>query len=340
MRRALLLAASLIVSAIFLWLALRDVPLTDVIDGIRQADGGWLILSLIGVFASLAGRAVLWRGLLDNRLSLAQAFHILNISMLLNLLPLRAGEVARSLLATRSGIPVVTAATSVVVERLLDIVAVVLMLVVAVSRLPSAPAGTTQVAALFGAAAVIGFIVLIAFARYPQVADRLLIWLENRLPALRRLNGKQRMDEVLDGLRPLTERRRAVHALVWTIISWAASLATFYALERALSIRVVAADSGDAPERLAGVLQHRHSGQRRLDRSLRGRGARRRSRRRHESALGDDPRLSLSRRHRAGLRFLRRHRLDRAWRLARRRAFAAAAIAAEALRLTCRHSMA
>src|ERR1700690_2257561 len=98
MRRGFIIAASLIVSAIFLWLALRDVPLSDVINGIRQANGAWLILSMFGVFASLAGRAILWRGLLDNRLSLSQAFHILNVTMLLNLLPLRAGEVARSLL--------------------------------------------------------------------------------------------------------------------------------------------------------------------------------------------------------------------------------------------------
>ena len=236
MRRGFILAASLIVSAIFLWLALRDVPLSDVISGIRQANGAWLILSMFGVFASLAGRAILWRGLLDNRLSLSQAFHILNVTMLLNLLPLRAGEVARSLLATRSGIPVVTAATSIVVERLLDVLAVVLMLVIAVSRLPSAPAGVTQVAAIFGAAAVLAFIILIVFARYPQVADRLLVWVESRIPVLKRLNGQKRMDEVLDGLRPLTQRHRAVHALVWTVISWAASLATVYTLERALSI--------------------------------------------------------------------------------------------------------
>src|SRR5262245_1242799 len=98
MRRWVILVASLIVSGVFLVLALRDVPISEVVAGIQQADFGWVVLSFLGVVASLATRAERWRGLLDNRISLVNAFHILNITMLLNLLPLRAGEVARTLL--------------------------------------------------------------------------------------------------------------------------------------------------------------------------------------------------------------------------------------------------
>ncbi len=239
MRRWVLIVVSLIVSAVFLVLALRDVPFSDVIAGIRQADFTWVLLSLLGVLASMATRAVRWRGLLDNRISLVNAFHILNITMLLNLLPLRAGEVARTLLATRSGIPIITAATSIVVERLLDVVTVVILLAIALSRLPSAPAGVAQVAVLFGAAAIFAFVVMIIFARYPQLAHRVLVALEDRFQPLKRLNGRQRIEEVLDGLRPMTHVGHAAHALGWTLISWAASLFTFYALEHSLNIQGV-----------------------------------------------------------------------------------------------------
>ncbi len=239
MRRWIILAASLVVSVGFLWLALRDVPLTEVLDGIRQADPLWIVLSLVGVFGALAGRAVLWRGLLDNRLSLMQSFHILNITMLLNQLPLRAGEVVRTLLTTRYRIPVVTAATSIIVERLLDVVTVVIILAIGLARLPNAPPGMAQAAALFGAAAVFAFVAMIVFARYPQVADRLLAGFEARLPILKRLHLQKRVDEILDGLRTLTQTRRAAHAILWQIISWVFSLVTFYCLERALGIQHV-----------------------------------------------------------------------------------------------------
>ncbi|HVU12253.1 MAG TPA: lysylphosphatidylglycerol synthase transmembrane domain-containing protein [Phototrophicaceae bacterium] len=236
MRRWFLLAASLIVSGVFLWLALRGVPLTDVLGGIRQANLIWVLLSFVCVVGSLIARAIRWRGLLDNRVPLMQAFHILNVTMLLNQLPLRAGEVARTLLATRSGVPIVTAATSIVVERLLDVVIVVIMLAIALARLPSAPAAITQAAEAFGALALIAFVAIMVFARYPQVADRVLIWLEQRVPALRRLNLRRRVDEVLDGIRPLTDAGRAVHAIGWSLVCWLMPLITFYALERALSI--------------------------------------------------------------------------------------------------------
>ncbi len=239
MRRWIFVAVSIIVSVVFLALALRDVPVSDVIAGIQQADFGWVLVSLVGVAGTLITRAVRWRGLLDNRMPLLQAFHILNIAMLLNLLPLRAGEVARSLLATRSGVPVVTAATSIVVERLIDVVTVVLMIALAVSRLPAVNPVVTQGATLFGALAVVAFVVLVTFARFPQVAHGVLGWLEARIPLLERLQGRKRLDEVLDGLRPLTQVRRAAHALVWTGIAWSISLFTFWALEQALHIDYV-----------------------------------------------------------------------------------------------------
>src|SRR5690606_15923180 len=116
------------------------------------------------------------------------------------------------------------------------VVIVVLMLAVSLSRLPSAPATVGQAAALFGAAALVAFVVLIIFARYPQIAHRVLEWLEARVPLVARLNGRKRADEVLDGLRPLAQGRHALHATVWTLIAWSTSVFTFYALERSLGI--------------------------------------------------------------------------------------------------------
>src|SRR5688572_17436663 len=174
MRRSAFIVASLLVSGLFLWLALRDVPLADVVERIRQAEIVWVIAAFLSIVLALWVRAIRWRGLLDFKMPLTRAFFILTVTFLLNQLPLRAGEVARSLLATRSGISVITAATSIVVERLLDTLLVVVLLAVGLSRLPDALPAASQAAALFGVAAVAAFAVLVAFARYPQIAHRLL----------------------------------------------------------------------------------------------------------------------------------------------------------------------
>ena len=115
-----MIAASLVVSIVFLWLALRDVPLAEVAASISEADPLWVILSFLSIIVALWVRAIRWRGLLGYRIDFKQSLYIIAVTFLLNQLPLRAGEVARSLLATRSGVPVVTAATSIIVERLLD----------------------------------------------------------------------------------------------------------------------------------------------------------------------------------------------------------------------------
>jgi uncharacterized membrane protein YbhN (UPF0104 family) len=230
------IAASLLVSALFLWLALKDVPIRDVTQSLASANVAWILVAMGGMFLALWVRAIRWRGLLDFRIPLVRAFYIITVTFLLNQLPLRAGEVARSLLATRSGVPVVTAATSILVERLLDTLLVVVLLAAALSRLPDALPAATQAATLFGLAAVTAFIAFIVFARYPALAHRVLDFLEARIGFVKRLGLPRLVDHVLDGLRPLTHLRSAAHAIGWTLISWAFSLVVFYALEKALDI--------------------------------------------------------------------------------------------------------
>ncbi len=242
-RRIIFLIASVIVSAAFLWLALRGVPLAEVWDGIRQANPLWIGLSFVGVFLSAITRAVRWRGLISDRTSaqrppLIGVLHTYNIAMLLNLLPLRAGELGRTVvLTTRFGVPLFTTATSVVVERLIDLVMVVLLLAVGLSRAgASAPDFVVQGATIFAVIAFVGLAMLIVLARYPSLAHRITAWLEDQLLLLRRIHLSKRLDDVLTGLQSLTHPARLAHAIVWSLLSWAASLFTFWCLEMALTV--------------------------------------------------------------------------------------------------------
>jgi len=157
LRRLLFLVASIIVSVISLALVLQNVPLDDVIVRLQQADGFYLILGFIFVTLSMFTRGVRWWGLLGYRIPLVQTSHIMNVTFLGNQLPFRMGEVARSLLAIRGGVPVITSATSIVVERLVDLLIVVVMIAVGISQLPDVPPEIAQTAMLFGILAVVGF---------------------------------------------------------------------------------------------------------------------------------------------------------------------------------------
>lgn len=237
MRRILFLIASIVVSVVFLWLALRDVPVGDIVSSIRQANLAWVVVSLALGGLGLWTRGIRWRGLLNDRVPVVASFNMISIAMMLNQLPMRAGEVARSALATRSGVPFFTAATSILVERLLDTLMVVILLSAALTQIPDVPTTITQAATLFGVLGVIAVGVLLVFARKPDLARNLLAFFERVLPLLKKLPLRNLMENILDGIQPLATWRSAAHAIIWTVISWGVSLGTFYALMLSLGLQ-------------------------------------------------------------------------------------------------------
>ena len=237
-RRLLFILVSIAVSAASLVLILRVVPLSDVIQSMRRAEPAYLLLAFFGVALSLLTRGVRWWGLLNRRLSVLDATHMVNVMFLGNQLPFRLGEVARGVLATRRGVPLVTSGTSIVVERLIDMLIVVLVIAVTVSRLPAAPSDLTDRASLFGALALVAFLSLLIFAHAPGSAYRLLDKLLKTAPPLQRLPLRTMLGHLLDGLRPLTDRRTLVFTAVWTVLAWVAALAALYFSHLALGIEV------------------------------------------------------------------------------------------------------
>ena len=231
-RRILILVVSSAVSVVLLLLILRDIPIHEVAESIAAADGGLLLLAFGLVAASLLLRGIRWSELLDRRIAIAPATHMVNVMFLGNQLPLRLGEVARSLLATRKGVPLGTSASSIVVERLIDTLIVVLMIGVSVGGSPE----VEERAALFGLLALGSFMLLIIFARYPQIAYRVLGGLPRLVPLLARLPLKRLLDDLLAGLQPLRHPRALLSIVFWTVMAWGISLVGYYCLHLALGI--------------------------------------------------------------------------------------------------------
>ncbi len=236
-RRLILLIASVAVSALFLVLALRGVPFEEVVNGIRQANPLWVGASLLTFLASASARTTRWRGLLGGRVRWIDLLQTYNLAMLLNLLPLRAGEVGRTVvLSTRFGVPLATAATSVIVERLFDLVMVIVLLALGLSQVTSVPEIAVQASIAAGIVAVVGFGVLIILARYPAYAQRLLQNIETRTPVFARIGLGKRLQEILVGLEVLTDARRLLHLIVWSLIAWTCSVSSLLCLVFALGI--------------------------------------------------------------------------------------------------------
>lgn len=230
--RVLLVGALVSGAAIILIAAQIDFAL--LLQALRDANYWMLIPGAAVAVIGLAARAQRWRVLLDGGLSYRRSFHILNISYLLNgLLPLRIGEVARAWLASRGtdSVPFLRSASTIVVERVTDLLTVVgfiaVGLVIAGDQVPPELRAAGLGSGIMAGAA---FAVLVFFAGQRRLARRVLGFFTARIPLLKRLNVEAWFEHLLDGLMPLTRFGSLIRVLLWTLISWAFSLLSGYAL--------------------------------------------------------------------------------------------------------------
>jgi uncharacterized membrane protein YbhN (UPF0104 family) len=164
------LAVGALVSGVVIYLIARQIDFALLWESLRTANYVWIMPAAALSVAGLFTRALRWRVLLGRGLTLSRAFHIMNIAYMLNgVLPLRLGEVGRAWLASRGedGVPVMRTASTIVVERLLDLLAVAVFIAIglALGPVPDALRTTgvlTSIAALGG----VLFLVLLANKRH------------------------------------------------------------------------------------------------------------------------------------------------------------------------------
>ena len=119
------------VSLLAIYFIVSQVDLPRLGAALRAARYIYVVPSALLLVLAIVPRTIRWRVLLNGALPLGRAFSIINVSYLVNgLLPFRMGEVARAVLANHADppVPVLKSASSIIVERMLDLLAVLIML--------------------------------------------------------------------------------------------------------------------------------------------------------------------------------------------------------------------
>ena len=140
MKRALRTLASLALSAVFLYFALRGLSWGEIRTALAQARWEWVAASFVPALASLACRAFRW-GVFVRPVAPVATMSLVSataVGFAANMvLPLRAGEVIRPwMLSQKEGIPFAKAFATVALERLFDMATLVIFFVVAMATLP------------------------------------------------------------------------------------------------------------------------------------------------------------------------------------------------------------
>jgi len=230
-----------------LWWALRDVSISEVWGHLRTARPVPLLAAVVIATGGFLLRVVRWQEMLapaGTRPRFVPMWHAVAIGFMANhLLPARAGEIARAFVGARlGGLRFSTTLGSLVLERALDGVAVLSLMV-----LPLVTLGETQVggrdiepllrflAGLFAAVIAVAFFFALAPAATARLAQRVLSAL---LPA----RWAQRAAELVDGaLQSVIVLRRpgpAARVLGWTFVFWTVNASSFFAAFAAFDLEL------------------------------------------------------------------------------------------------------
>lgn len=195
---------------------------SDIAQALRQTNPRYLLWTALFLTIYLLLRALRWRFLLSNRISLGELFHIQNIGqMLTQLLPFRLGDVARAVLVGQQpGLSVPQGVTTMVVERLLDMLLMVLLLPLAMLQVTTLPIWLRQGAIISGCVVVLAILFGVVLANKRPFTHKIVTIVCQRFPRLPAPTWQQRTDSLLDGLQTFTHWRSGLTLLGLTLLAW------------------------------------------------------------------------------------------------------------------------
>jgi glycosyltransferase 2 family protein len=212
------------ISGFFLWIALRELHLQEVLSYIQTANYFWLIPSVAVYFVAVWVRTWRWDYMLRplKHIPVRDLFPVVVIGYMgNNIYPLRMGEVLRSyVLMRREAVPMGASLATVIVERLFDGLIMLLFVFLALPFFPL-PDSYRQLVILasvgfLGALAV--FFVLAAMpAQSLRLAERLYGWF---LPERWHAKSLKITQNVLNGLISLRSFRNVVMIFFTSLIIW------------------------------------------------------------------------------------------------------------------------
>jgi glycosyltransferase 2 family protein len=227
-RRLALLAVAAALIALFL----HNVDLRHVIVEIVRARPAWLALSLATMFLNLTIRAWRWKYLLEplGETSFASAFRATAVGFAAStVLPARAGEVIRPyFLARQDHMSATGVFATIILERLLDVVTVLVLLASYVfvfgrdlgAANPVVFRAVKWAGATAGAGALIALLVLFVVAGDPARLGRTFARLEQVVPSTFAGLIARIAEKFATGLGAIRRPGRVLVALAWSFPLW------------------------------------------------------------------------------------------------------------------------
>ncbi len=220
-----------LISVLFIWLALRGLKLEEFRGAVQKANYIWLLPGIGVYFIGVWVRAWRWHYLLGpiKKIPTKTMFPVTTIGYMgNNIYPARAGEVLRAvILKRREGVSISASLATIIVERIFDGVVMLAFVFVNLPELAkltgaSGFAGNIQQVAVIGTGVFLGALaIFLMAAMFPQVTARVGLWMIERLtPKRLHVNIISIMNKFLDGLASLRSPLNVLMVFFTSVIIW------------------------------------------------------------------------------------------------------------------------
>jgi len=224
------LALSIVVAALFLYLAFRNVPMADLRVAMQRFDARWLLPAFGISFLLQVFRA--WRWQLELRpleeIPLGRLWVVTSVAyMAINLIPARLGEVVRPwLLSRRSRVSISNVVGNLVVEKTMDSFCILFYIFIGLLTTRDLPDWVRQGAMVPATAAVILAVVVgLLYAKGEPFVDR---WVVHYLPERFGEGLKRVTKAIVAGMQILPDGRLVATVFLVSLALWSLPILSSY----------------------------------------------------------------------------------------------------------------
>ncbi len=249
LKKNLPIILGVLISAFFLWLALRGLNLAEVGEVIGEANYIWLVPGVLVYFLAVWIRSWRWHFLLKplKNIPTKRMFPIVTIGYMgNNIFPARLGEVLRAVfLKRREEVPISASLATIIVERIFDGVVMLAFVFLNLSELAkltgdSGFVGNIQQVAIVGTSVFIGALaVFLLAAIFPKVTAKIGTWLVVKLlPSRLEERVLSMMNKFLDGLISLRSPANILMVFFTSAIIWLLETGKYWFVMHAFNFKV------------------------------------------------------------------------------------------------------
>lgn len=238
-----------LISILFIWLALRGLRLEEFWESVKQANYFWLIPGIAVYFVAVWVRAWRWHYLLGpiKKIPTTTMFPITTIGYMgNNIYPARAGEVLRAVILKRKeGVSVSASLATIIVERIFDGVVMLAFVFINLRELAkmtgsSGFVGNIQQVAVIGTGVFLSALtVFLIAAMFPHSTAKVGLWfIYHFLPKRCHERIIRMMNKFLDGLASLRSPFNVLMVFFTSVLIWLLETGKYWFVMHAFNFSV------------------------------------------------------------------------------------------------------